>query len=58
MDGRKFNISDDVRIIETGERAKITDLLHNNRYGVYVAAEDSDDGTSYCDELNEEELSW
>ena len=54
----RFEVGDDVRIVNTGTRCRIVDILHGFRYTVYVSAEDSEDGNSYCEILEDSELSF
>ena len=54
---KRFKIGDDVAINATGECGRVTDILHGSRYGVYVPAEEAEDGESYYDEFSENELS-
>lgn len=51
-----WEIGDDVIIKSTGEKGRIQELLHGDKYTVYVGAEGANDGGAYCNEFSGSDL--
>lgn len=53
----ELEIGDDVTITATGERGRVMALLRDNQYSIYVAADEAEDGESFCVDYSADELS-